>query len=910
MQFTAIFDSDPLEESFPPDVPITEIEVVAPTTMAGIKLPPTEPRVLSANPVREIISVNDAPVGPDIHDASRAKIVIRPRCKEYVEKQKQKPASIRTLACFSTSPSKNSEDNADLEEIKDETVRPVAPSSSSSSTKTMPSVPQTPKKARVPPTGPRAHRTPTATTRIHPQPLIPRALATPRRRAVSTGRIEKLPRSRTPSPPRPINASQLDLGSPLPSFATPDYELQACPCSMPADCQTCTLRRLVDECVLFATRTSPVGSHFRFGVARDYAKLDRYDIIRTFFTSQATLGQRRTTTISWPEQTRPFSLAQCRHFHSSRISAADEKPPPHEHDNDKATKSEAEETKPEPTPTYYDNYSPFFRRLAMSLPHLPRPSRDDFLKVATGFWARARIRFKWFTIKSFRPFNADDISAFVTWFVMSQTLWIFVGTTTFFSVVFATANSLSLQEYIARGISDYLTAETGVTVIFESAIVPKWKDSRISFKNVFISRRPRSVPPPPRGPADWEGEYHRVTNEDESTPDSEEDINYTMFDLNVDSIDVTLSLWRWLDGKGLIQDAVIKGVRGIIDRRSVHWDPENPPDPALFRHSAHAGDFELESMQIEDLLVTVYQPDGFRPYTASIFQADIKTFRKQWIFYDFLCAENIVGQFDNCLFSLHKPQSIGRTTEMDLKDGDWGRMSRLRIDGVNIDHIQRGTTTDGPISWITSGKVDAVLDIKFPRNPSDELQLTAVLGELADAIFDPILERIPAQRGLAKPPLQAPTPFGAEKTEDESGEREETPRLVIDIDLRFRDLKAAVPLFTNDLSYVNYALVRPIVSFMNANRTLVPIRCRVIKDVADFDGSWTVYDAMAYHVTQANMNRRIRTVSLWSLQMTAGALVSTLRTMVDPVSARVREAYLNGRGLYEDSLLLGPVVDF
>jgi hypothetical protein len=31
---------------------------------------------------------------------------------------------------------------------------------------------------------------------------------------------------------------------------------------------------------------------------------------------------------------------------------------------------------------------------------------------------------------------------------------------------------------------------------------------------------------------------------------------------------------------------------------------------------------------------------------------------------------------------------------------------------------------------------------------------------------------------------------------------------------------------------------------------------------------------MAYHVTQANMNRRLRTVSLWSLQMTAGAMVS------------------------------------
>ena len=110
------------------------------------------------------------------------------------------------------------------------------------------------------------------------------------------------------------------------------------------------------------------------------------------------------------------------------------------------------------------------------------------------------------------------------------------------------------------------------------------------------------------------------------------------------------------------------------DRQNVLWDPENPLDPALFRHVAQAGDFELESLQLEDVLVTVYQPGDFRPYTSSIFRADIRTFRKRWLFYDFLCAENVVGQFDNCLFSLHKPQSIGRTNEKDLKDGDWARM--------------------------------------------------------------------------------------------------------------------------------------------------------------------------------------------------------------------------------------------
>ena len=124
------------------------------------------------------------------------------------------------------------------------------------------------------------------------------------------------------------------------------------------------------------------------------------------------------------------------------------------------------------------------------------------------------------------------------------------------------------------------------------------------------------------------------------------------------------------------------------DRRSVWWDPENPLDPASFRHASRSGDFELESLQLEDVLVTVYQPGNFRPYTSSIFRADIHTFRKRWMFYDFLCAESVVGQFDNCLFSLHKPQTIGRTNDKDLESGDWGRrVSRAFISRFLSDEL-------------------------------------------------------------------------------------------------------------------------------------------------------------------------------------------------------------------------------
>ena len=262
---------------------------------------------------------------------------------------------------------------------------------------------------------------------------------------------------------------------------------------------------------------------------------------------------------------------------------------------------------------------------------------------------------------------------------------------------------------VARAISDYLTSETGVTIIFESAIVPKWKDSRISFKNVYITRRPkidankldkseRAVHAAVLGydvsnhPAN-----HTIYDEEDDAnkhQHADQDVKWSMFDLNVDSIDVTLSLWRWLDGKGLVKDAVVKGVRGVLgarlllvfvssyqsclqDRRSVQWSPDL--DPASFRHVAQQGDFELESLALEDVLITVYQPAGFRPYTFSIFRADVGMLRKQWLFYDFMKAEGIVGQFDNCLFSLHRPQSIGRTNEQDTKDSGWSTMVRIPL---------------------------------------------------------------------------------------------------------------------------------------------------------------------------------------------------------------------------------------
>jgi mitochondrial distribution and morphology protein 31 len=177
-----------------------------------------------------------------------------------------------------------------------------------------------------------------------------------------------------------------------------------------------------------------------------HSNVDRYSTIRLFFQRQlathssASPDYKRSTfhTIFAPSSSRSCIKhdllgLQSRHNHSS----SEERGSTRESDlNRRGSKAQSpssghgnseHDTSVHP-PLNLDNYPRLYRRLALSLSHLHRPTRDDFLKVANGFWQRLRIRFKWFTIRSFRRFNADDISAFITWFLMSQTLWILVGT--------------------------------------------------------------------------------------------------------------------------------------------------------------------------------------------------------------------------------------------------------------------------------------------------------------------------------------------------------------------------------------------------------------------------------------------------------------------------------------------------
>ena len=85
----------------------------------------------------------------------------------------------------------------------------------------------------------------------------------------------------------------------------------------------------------------------------------------------------------------------------------------------------------------------FSHNFVNRLPH--RPTKEELLAAATGFWSRLKVRFKWFSIRSVRPFNVDEIGAFFSWFVLGHVLWVVLGTTTFFSLLIFAINTVFAQ---------------------------------------------------------------------------------------------------------------------------------------------------------------------------------------------------------------------------------------------------------------------------------------------------------------------------------------------------------------------------------------------------------------------------------------------------------------------------------
>ena len=264
------------------------------------------------------------------------------------------------------------------------------------------------------------------------------------------------------------------------------------------------------------------------------------------------------------------------------------------------------------------------------------PPKPVALQSAQSRLGRVKVHLSYFLMgTSPRSFKLDDILALISWFLFSHTLFVLLFTTTFFSLLIFVLKSLDFDDYLVRKVSNVLTNETGMKISFENAS-PTWSKGVIRLSNLRIQLNPDT----------WM-EYLKSLGKNFE----EIDMNWSYWDVTIQNVDITLSLWRYLQGHGLLLEAHIKGIRGNLDRRHVFWPDDWEPTPRPYR----PGDFELERFSIDDLSLRVREKDY--EYDVSVFHADSKCFRKQYLLKDWMQSD-VVGLFDGCLFSIHRPLGV------------------------------------------------------------------------------------------------------------------------------------------------------------------------------------------------------------------------------------------------------------
>lgn len=507
--------------------------------------------------------------------------------------------------------------------------------------------------------------------------------------------------------------------------------------------------------------------------------------------------------------------------------------------------------------------------------------KNEILRSTTSRVERVKIRFRWLLKKSHLPFNSDDYSAIFSWLFIGNLALFILGTTTFVSLVLLTVNTVFAQTFLAEKVGNFITQNTGLTVYFENAIVPDWRDGKLVFTRCFVSKRPKGskrFSKKSQAVAMADALDDNPSKVEDKSTEPVDDGNYTQFDLTIEEVQLSLSFKKWMNGKGIIENLTVKGVRGVVDRTHVFW---NEGDSATNYKNIHRpGDWEIEDFKLEDVMVKLMQPNGFRHFNFSIFNCHLAVLRKNWLFYDFLNANNMSGSYDDSLFTIHKRQRIddygasflGLNGGVEVLDDSnkrlpWKRVTRLRVDGLNVDHLNTGL--EGPFGWITKGDVDMVGDVMVPEEEGD-----FNVGELVQLITQSISKQ-------------------TRKKNTESLNANLSKYFVMDLKVRLNNVRATVPLFTDELSYVNNALIRPIVGYINSRKTYIPIECRIVKNINDFDGSWTIYDSLLMDDMQAEVydaferyvadervrSERAKKIGFWSLQFLFQLLLLSLGTI-------------------------------
>lgn len=347
---------------------------------------------------------------------------------------------------------------------------------------------------------------------------------------------------------------------------------------------------------------------------------------------------------------------------------------------------------------------------------------------------------------------------------------------------------------------------------FAGEILPNWRNGTLALNDFTI-------------------ECGSVDNDNVDIP---EDVplseNYTRFRVQVDRLELKLSLKRFLAGRGWIEEAMIDGARGIVDKRFVRWIEG-------WRWKPHQNELNTERLQLRNVHLNVIQARGYAPYSLTVIQASLPRLRLPWLFYDILNADGAHGIFDgHSLFSLHSlpPQQQHRNKNL----------KHFRMLGLDVKHLAAGADSASPLHWVTRGSVDIEAFLQLPlENESDESQD----GSLVDSFRERILESSLVD-SFRERVLESSLDLFQERCDDTldllKTESKQLTTVDVQTEFTFRNLRARQPTpkeFADALGHssrLKMALLRPVLGYLNEHRPEIPLTCTLSLQKSQFEGVW------------------------------------------------------------------------
>lgn len=477
-------------------------------------------------------------------------------------------------------------------------------------------------------------------------------------------------------------------------------------------------------------------------------------------------------------------------------------------------------------------------------------TKSQLLEQASSSLSRLWIHIKWPLTRNNRPFSLDDFSAFASWLLMGNVLWIILGTTTFGLVTMYSIDTFDRFWNVVKGeqnlgsedkdtkkklnddsflgfiASSILSQGLGLKFVFQKGnVVPEFADGMLKFKNLKVY----------------------------STKSPAEELSFIA---SIQELNLSLSFKKWYKGNGLIYDMEIFGMDATVyknlesvaneapikdksiplssmalsfskynDRTYNDIDEHGTEQLERLEQSPKlsllAPNYEFSHVKIHDSVIALYEGTDRVPLKISIFSGDLPRLRGSRLLLDFFNANNVAGAVNDAMFTIHKHQTFLNNENV----------VRFKLDGIDMGSLSKANP-QLKFNWIANGKAEIIANIRLP--PADGAKEDGHSNApLLSGIFQKLLDEFkvltsPKEQELSNEHPESSLVKSAVTAiyETFSHNKEEKPIMneaeyvIVDVKVKFTDLKATLPqelpLASSSLvPFVSLQELRSLISYVN-----------------------------------------------------------------------------------------------